>query len=132
MRETRFPIGSIIICVVLLALACFVIFGDRHVRDATVMIDDGRVYKNAQVDMQPFKSDVRITQAQDGNAQWVSAKSIRSISGNASDYYLGPWAWTAFGAAITVVIGFLFLVVPTLLEILKEQLAVLAKLCKSG
>src|SRR6516162_8134833 len=109
MRETRFPIGSIIICVVLLALACFVIFGDRHVRNATVMIDDGRVYKNARVDMQPFKSDVRITPAEDGNAQWVSDKSIRSIAENPADFSLGPWAWTAFGVAIVVVIGFLFL-----------------------
>ena len=95
------------------------------------MIDDGRAYKNARVDMQPFKSDVRITPAEDGNAQWVSDKSIRSIAENPADFSLGPWAWTAFGVAIVVVIGFLFLVAPTLLQILKEQLAVLAKLCKS-
>jgi len=36
-KETAFPIGSIIICVVLLVLACLVIFGDRHLRNGTTV-----------------------------------------------------------------------------------------------
>ena len=53
MKETRFPIGSVITCVVMLALACFVIFGDRHVRNAAVVLVDGTLIKNAQVDSNP-------------------------------------------------------------------------------
>jgi hypothetical protein len=104
MSQKPLPLASIIACVILLVCAFFVVTGDRHLRDATVVLSDGAVIRNAQMDWQPLSNDIRITQAQDSLTRLVPANSVHAFSWQPNNFYLGPWAWTGCVVALVVLV----------------------------